>query len=262
LTPSRSVAANVPKSVPRPKENGPRRNLLGPFQLVAGQASNLEISPRLTGLCGEKFAGASRLLLVACRHVLQSLDGLLILTGPPGAGKSTVAKRLALGQPKSVHLHTDDFWHCIVAGLIPPYLSGSEAQNKVVLDVVARTSVTFAAGGYFTVTDGIVGPWMLDHFRAAAALGGSAQVHYVVLRPSLEVTLRRAQGRQGENALIDEEPVLHMWNEFAQLDAYEKYVLDTSNWTVEETISQVAAAVSSGRHRIDALQQQEAGLGT
>lgn len=164
-----------------------------------------------------------------------------------------MARRLALGQPKSVHLHTDDFWHWIVSGSIPPYLPGSEVQNEVVLDVVARTSVTFAAGGYFTVTDGIVGPWMLDHFRAAAVLGGnSVQVHYVVLRPSVEVTLHRAQGRLSENALIEKEPVLHMWSEFAQLDTYERYVLDTSNSTVEETISLVAAAVSSGSHRIDA----------
>lgn len=139
-----------------------------------------------------------------------------------------------------------------MAGLVPPYLAGSEAQNEVVLDVVARTSMTYAAGGYFTVTDGIVGPWMLDHFRAAAVLGDSVHVHYVVLRPSVEVTLHRARGRQGENALIKEEPVLHMWNEFAQLGTYEKYVFDTSNLTVAETISLVAAAVASDSHRIDA----------
>jgi hypothetical protein len=87
----------------------------------------------------------------------------------------------------------------------------------------------------------------------AAVFSDSVQVHYVVLRPSVEVTLRRAQGRRSENALIDEEPVLHMWSEFAQLDTYEKYVLDTSNSTVEERISLVAAAASLGSHRIDAF---------
>jgi hypothetical protein len=62
-------------------------------------------------------------------------------------------------------------------------------------------------------SDGFVVPWMLEHFRAAAAFGDSVQVHYVVLRPSVEVTLRRAQGRRSKNALTDEEPVLHMWSD-------------------------------------------------
>ncbi|EMO0802844.1 AAA family ATPase, partial [Salmonella enterica] len=39
---------------------------------------------------------------------------ILILTGPPGSGKTTTAQALAElpGSPK-VHLHSDDFWHFI-----------------------------------------------------------------------------------------------------------------------------------------------------
>ncbi|MBR9973850.1 ATP-binding protein [Magnetospirillum sulfuroxidans] len=39
---------------------------------------------------------------------------ILILTGPPGSGKTTTAQALAeeSGSPK-VHLHSDDFWHFI-----------------------------------------------------------------------------------------------------------------------------------------------------
>lgn len=46
----------------------------------------------------------------------------------------------------------------------------------------ARTTRETAAGGYRVVCDGIVGPWFLEPFRAAAA-GADLSLHYVVLRP-------------------------------------------------------------------------------
>ena len=35
---------------------------------------------------------------------------ITILTGPAGAGKTTVARTVAAMRPHAVHLHTDDFW--------------------------------------------------------------------------------------------------------------------------------------------------------
>ncbi len=63
---------------------------------------------------------------------------VLILTGPPGAGKSTVADALvrAFGSP-AVHLDSDAFWHFIKQGWIAPYLSEAQAQNQVVIEVLA-----------------------------------------------------------------------------------------------------------------------------
>ncbi|WP_430331746.1 hypothetical protein [Rhodococcus sp. ACT016] len=84
----------------------------------------------------------------------------------PWAGKTTLAAKLARSYSRGVHLHTDDFWHCIVSGAIPPYDPASDAQNKTVMEVIAGAAYTYALGGFITVIDGIIGPWMLDHFRS------------------------------------------------------------------------------------------------
>jgi predicted kinase len=38
---------------------------------------------------------------------------VILVSGPPSAGKPTIARGLAAGFEKAVHLHTDDFWHNI-----------------------------------------------------------------------------------------------------------------------------------------------------
>ena len=91
---------------------------------------------------------------------------ILILTGSPGAGKSTSARSLvAATDGPAVHLHSDDFWHFIKKGALPPYLPASRAQNEVVMSVLAKSAEGYAAGGYFVVVDGIVGPWFIDPLK-------------------------------------------------------------------------------------------------
>ncbi|MGW2314700.1 AAA family ATPase [Actinomadura luteofluorescens] len=175
---------------------------------------------------------------------------VLVLTGPPGAGKSTVAARLARRHEKAVHLHTDDFWHCIVAGAIPPYEPASRSQNETVMDVIAGAAFTYASGGFVTVVDGIVGPWMLGHFRRQASLHPSVPFHYAALRPLRDVTLARAQARTAPGALVDGRPVLAMWDQFADLGELERHVLDTSDEDVAGTEARVAEAFASGRLRL------------
>jgi adenylate kinase family enzyme len=54
-----------------------------------------------------------------------------ILTGPPGAGKTTVAELIASdADVPTVHLTTDLFYRAIRAGYVPPYLPEAQRQNE------------------------------------------------------------------------------------------------------------------------------------
>ena len=120
---------------------------------------------------------------------------MIVLTGPPGAGKSTVARLLADTLPFSVHLHSDDFWRYIRQGRIAPYLPQAHRQNQVVIDALAQAAFAYAGGGYHVICDGIVGPWFIDVFRAAAT-ARTIELHYVILRPDEPTTLRRVRPRR------------------------------------------------------------------
>lgn len=118
------------------------------------------------------------------------------------------------------------------------------------MDVIAGAAYTYALGDFTTVIDGIIGPWMLDHFRTRAAQHPNLAVHYVVLRPQRDVTLNRAQARTAPSALIDEGPILRMWDQFSDLGELDGHVLDTSGEAEERSVLRVAEAISDGRFRL------------
>jgi predicted ATPase len=72
---------------------------------------------------------------------------ILIISGPPGAGKTTVARRLAeTWEGLAVHIPTDAFYSAILSGYIAPWLPESHAQNATVTEAIAAAAAVYAAG--------------------------------------------------------------------------------------------------------------------
>ncbi|MFD8543271.1 AAA family ATPase [Streptomyces sp. NPDC059649] len=170
--------------------------------------------------------------------------GLVLLGGPPGSGKSTVAEKLASAAERpTVHMHTDTFYVWIRSGFVPPYLPEDQQQNAVVQNVMIDAACAYA-GGYDVILDGILGPWMLEPFRAACRQRG-LDLSYIVLRPSLDVALARGTRREGRH-LNDIEPITGPYGAFADLGALENHVVDSSAQSVEQTTAEIAAGLRAG----------------
>lgn len=169
---------------------------------------------------------------------------IIVITGAPGTGKTTIPAVVAResSMEKTTHMHTDDFYHYLCKGAIPPYLPESKGQNRVVIEAFTEAAKRYARGGYDVIVDGIIGPWFLEPWRNIVQEG--YEVHYVVLRADKKETMRRAIERSKSDRKTNGEIVEIMWEQFSNLGAYEKNVIDTTHLSVENTVAAIKEKVA------------------
>lgn len=117
---------------------------------------------------------------------------IFIISGVPGAGKTTVAIRLVQRFPFGLHIPVDDLRLWVVSGHAAPVPTWAEEmgrQFRLSRHSAALTARLYTDKGFAAAIDDVIPPH--DYPSDYAPHLESYQVHKILLLPDLETTLQR-----------------------------------------------------------------------
>jgi hypothetical protein len=168
------------------------------------------------------------------------------VTGPPGAGKSSVAEHLVLLMDPSACVTGDLFFGFVRNGYVDPWLADAKDQNEVIIEAAALATGRLSRR-FGIVYDGVVGPWYLPTFLKVSGLGS---LHYAVLLPPLSVCRERVASRP-DHGFTDLPATERMWREFDEsTTGLEAHILN-STASATELAQQIANRVKDGSLRYE-----------
>lgn len=171
---------------------------------------------------------------------------IILLTGPPGGGKSTVGRLVAEAFERSVHIEADVVRESIVGGFITPSATmGDEgiAQFALQREIVVHWALAKAGAGYVPVIDDAPIP-PLGHFEQQyEPLLTRPDVRPVIVRADADVVRARIRARAGrfDDMLIT--VVDHALEFLDALDQDRWHTVDSTDLTVEESAEAIVAHV-------------------
>lgn len=170
---------------------------------------------------------------------------VVIISGPPGSGKTSVAESLCARYDRTVHLEADAFFAAIRMGYTKPWRTGSSRQNEMVSRAVARAATAYAQDLYTVFIDAVVGPHLLPVYVAELKPAG-VRLQFVLLMPSLEETLRRGLAREA-TLRVPESQLRELHAQFVRYGAFAGCTIDNSGLTADQTADRVMDACGLGQ---------------
>lgn len=137
------------------------------------------------------------------------MQQVIILSGPPGAGKTATADAICERFDRMVHIEVDTLHEWVRAGYRVPWGTDAQAveQRRMSVRSAAAVARQCIAHRYAVVIDDTVLAADAEIYREALS-GLGAPVHLVTLLPSLATALQRDAPR-GRDSIPDRVRIVH-----------------------------------------------------
>ncbi len=162
---------------------------------------------------------------------------VIVVSGVPGAGKSSVAKLVAQRFELGAHIEADTLQRMIVSGASwpdPQLTPESERQLRLRVMNGCRLADSFAKAGFCAVLDDIFIGDRIEHLLADLA---TRPFYFVMLNPSLESLRSRNASRIGRDAFYQARSLYPVLQQTRPIGLW----LDTTALDPPQTVDQIFA---------------------
>lgn len=182
-----------------------------------------------------------------------SSQPIFVITGTPGAGKTSVAQALVRRFPFGLHIPVDDLREWVVSGIahpVPTWTDETSRQFGLARQAAALTARLYADAGFAVAIDDVIKPAEAEEL-IAAHLGGYV-VGKILLHPAVDVVLARNARRTTKNfdtsAFAQFIPGIHRWIVEDRFDETGWLIVDSAGMSLDQTVDYILEhrAISTG----------------
>ena len=170
---------------------------------------------------------------------------ILVLTGPPGSGKTSVALALADRYDRVAHVNVDTLRHFITpTGFRAPGKDGFERQHALAVRNACDLARNYMAERFAVIIDDVLPSRDDLDLYVEALRDAGVPLHYVRLLPRRDICHERNRGRRADR--VPEERLDVVYSQFESAGETRGSLIDSSAMTVEATADRLQSLTTSG----------------